>query len=139
MISQWIEETLGRRAAITDVGAALQQVCKLFSDRRVHGHPSLTTFVFKTLLQCLKPSAGPLLARCCHSLQPIDLARMTQVMQAFSRNVLLLICFLSMEPHLWLRVQSWVCPLTGCRSLMPQSHAIVSPFSPFTMVFEGYK
>jgi hypothetical protein len=34
---------------------------------------------FQMLLQCLKPSAGPLLARCCHSLQPIDLARMTQV------------------------------------------------------------
>jgi hypothetical protein len=53
VLSQWVEQTLGRKAAITDVNAALQQ--------------------------CLKPSAGPLLARCCHSLQPIDLARMTQV------------------------------------------------------------
>ena len=72
VLSQWVEATLGRKAAITDVSAALQQV--RFS--RSLSQPRSSNV---TLSQCLKPSAGPLLARCCHSLQPIDLARMTQV------------------------------------------------------------
>lgn len=36
VVSQWVDQTLGRKAAITDVGAALQQVSHVAATCLVH-------------------------------------------------------------------------------------------------------